>query len=49
MFYDDHNPPSLHARYGDYSAVIGIDSFEVLEGRIPHRALGLAMAWAAHF
>jgi hypothetical protein len=24
MFYDDHNPPHLHARYGRAKAVIGV-------------------------
>lgn len=47
MFYDDHNPPHFHARYGNDNAVIGIDSLQVLEGRIPHRALGLVMEWAS--
>jgi phosphomannomutase len=22
IFYDDHNPPHFHARYGDYDALI---------------------------
>ena len=47
MFYDDHNPPHFHARYGKDSVAIGIDSLQVLEGHISHRALGLAMEWAS--
>jgi hypothetical protein len=47
MFYDDHNPPHFHARYGKEYVVIGIDSLRVLEERIPHRALGLVMEWAS--
>jgi len=47
MFYDDHNPPHFHARYGKASAAIGIDSLRGLEGGIPHRALGLTMEWAS--
>jgi hypothetical protein len=47
MFYDDHNPPHFHARYGKDSVAIGIDSLRVLEGHISHRALGLAMEWAS--
>ena len=47
MFYDDHNPPHFHARYGKDSVAIGIDSLQVLEGRINHRALGLVMEWAS--
>jgi hypothetical protein len=47
MFYDDHNPPHFHARYGEDRVVIEISSLKVLEGRIPPRALGLAMEWAS--
>ncbi len=46
MYYDDHNPPHFHARYGEYEAVIRIDDFAVLEGGLPPRALGLVMEWA---
>jgi hypothetical protein len=47
MFYDDHNPPHFHARCGKHGVTIGIDSLQVLEGDIPHRALGLFMEWAS--
>jgi len=47
MFYDEHNPPHFHARYGDDSVAVGIDSLRVLEGHISHRALGLVMEWAS--
>jgi hypothetical protein len=46
MFYDDHNPPHFHARYGKDGVAIGITSLRVLEGQIPARALGLVMEWA---
>jgi phosphomannomutase len=39
MFYDDHNPPHFHARYGKNKVAIGIESLRVLDGHIPHRAL----------
>lgn len=47
MFYDDHNPPHFHARYGKDNVVIGIESLRVLEGHIPNRALSLVMEWAS--
>ncbi len=47
MFYDDHNPPHFHARYGKDSVAIEISSLRVLEGNIPPRALGLVMEWAS--
>jgi len=46
MFYDDHNPPHFHARYGKDGVVIEITPLRVLEGQIPARALGLVMEWA---
>ena len=47
MFFDDHNPPHFHARYGNDNAVIKIPDLTVLEGYLQPRALGLVMEWAA--
>lgn len=47
MFYDDHNPPHFHARYGKDKMVIEIQTLKVLEGKIPPRALGLVIEWAS--
>ncbi len=47
MFYDEHNPPHFHARYGKHKAAIEIRSLRLLEGRLPPRALGLVMEWAS--
>lgn len=47
MFYDEHNPPHFHARYGQAHAVIEIASLRVLEGHLPPRALGLVIEWAS--
>ncbi|MHB1698511.1 MAG: DUF4160 domain-containing protein [bacterium] len=46
IFFDDHNPPHFHARYGDYNGVIRIDDFALIEGFLPPRALGLVIEWA---
>jgi len=46
MFYDDHNPPHFHVRYGEHKAAIKIDDFAVLDGYLPPRALGLVIEWA---
>jgi hypothetical protein len=32
MFFDDHNPPHFHARYGKDNVAIEISSLRVLEG-----------------
>ena len=46
IFYDDHNPPNFHARYGDYDALIKIEDFAIIKGHLPPRALGLVIEWA---
>lgn len=47
MFFDDHNPPHFHARYGKEKIVIEIHSLSILEGHIPPRALGIVIEWAS--
>ena len=47
MYYDDHNPPHFHARYGGDRAAIEIPSLRVLEGKLPPRVLGLVVEWAS--
>ena len=47
MYWDDHNPPHFHARYGEHKAAIAIDTLTILDGSIPPRALGLVVEWAA--
>jgi len=43
----EHNPPHFHANYGEYNAVISINNFLVLEGKLPSRVLGLVIEWAS--
>ena len=43
MFYDEHNPPHFHARYGEHRVEIAIDTLSVLVGRLPPRV----MEWGA--
>ena len=45
MYYNDHNPPHFHARYGGMEAVVEIESGTVLEGRLPPRVMGLVQEW----
>jgi len=47
MFWDDHNPPHFHARYGEYKAAIEIGTLRILDGSLPPRALGLVVEWAS--
>ncbi len=47
MYYDDHNPPHFHVRYGGDQATIEIASLRVLAGRLAPRVLGLVVEWAS--
>ena len=46
MYYNEHNPPHFHVRYGDHKAEIEIQTLSVLAGKLPPRALGLVIEWA---
>jgi hypothetical protein len=45
MYYNDHVPPHFHAKYGEFEALIAIETGEIVEGRLPPRALGLVQEW----
>lgn len=47
MYYNDHNPPHFHARYGDEKATIVIETLSILDGRLSSRVRGLVVEWAA--
>jgi hypothetical protein len=47
LFYNEHNPPHFHAQYGNDEVLIEIQTLAVFAGKIPPRALGLVMEWAA--
>lgn len=45
IFYNDHNPPHFHAKYGEHKALISIEDGSVLAGGLPNRALDLVEEW----
>jgi hypothetical protein len=47
MYYNDHAPPHFHVRYAEHEASIEIESLSYLEGKLPRRAYGLVLEWAA--
>lgn len=47
MFYDDHNPPHFHVRYGEHKATFRIKDFSLRKGYLPSRAMGLVIEWAS--
>ncbi len=46
LYYDDHPPPHFHAIYGEHEAKIAIETLELIEAKLPRRALGLVLDWA---
>jgi hypothetical protein len=46
MFFNEHNPPHFHARYGDWQAEIDIQTLRVIEGDLPKRAKAMVLEWA---
>jgi len=49
MFYDEHNPPHFHAEYGEYEALVNINTMAIIAGSLPSRALGLVIEWASMY
>ncbi len=47
MFFNDHEPPHFHATYGEFEALVEIDTLGVYRGGLPRRALALVLEWAA--
>jgi len=46
IFFGDHPPAHFHAIYGEYNALISIESLVVIEGDLPNRAEKLVLEWA---
>jgi hypothetical protein len=47
MYWRDHDPAHFHARYGEFEAVIRIDTFQLMTGSLPQRVLALVLEWAS--
>jgi hypothetical protein len=46
IYYREHQPAHFHAVYGEFEALISIDSIAIISGTLPPRALGLVVEWA---
>ena len=42
----EHNPPHFHAIYAEHEAQIDIQTLQVIEGKLPRRALVMVLEWA---
>jgi len=41
----EHNPPHIHAVYGEFLGVINIQTLIMIEGDLPAKALALVQEW----
>ena len=41
----EHNPPHVHAIYGEEMAAVDIRTGEVMEGNLPPKALSMVREW----
>jgi hypothetical protein len=46
MYYNEHQPPHFHARYGEYRASFSIEELKIIEGSMPKRIVSLVLEWA---
>ena len=46
MYGLDHPPPHMHVAYGEYEALVAVDTLEVIRGSLPPRAQRLVSEWA---
>jgi hypothetical protein len=46
LYYNEHNPPHFHAKYGEFIAEIDIRTLQILKGELPKRAKNLVLEWA---
>lgn len=47
MYVNDHYPAHFHASYGEFEALIEIETLAVYRGELPRRALALVLEWGA--
>ena len=49
FFRNEHNPPHIHAIYGEHNGLFSIADMKMLEGDLPMRAVKLVQEWGAPF
>jgi len=45
MYFDDHNPPHIHAVYSKYFGLFNISDFKMTKGNLPIKAKKLVIEW----
>jgi hypothetical protein len=45
MYFNDHEPPHFHVRYGEYRATVSLDPIQLQHGELPPRVRSLVTEW----
>lgn len=46
MYWDEHNPPHFHVRFGEYKCSVSITNISIIAGELPKKQERLVLAWA---
>ncbi|MDI6733280.1 MAG: DUF4160 domain-containing protein [Planctomycetota bacterium] len=46
LYYNDHEPPHFHAKYGEQVSAFSISELKLIEGSLPKRIISLVLEWA---
>lgn len=49
FFRGEHNPPHIHAIYGEHNGLFEISTMSMLEGDLPSKAVKLVQEWGARY
>jgi hypothetical protein len=49
MYFREHGVPHFHAMYGEFNGVFDLQTLELIEGDLPHRAQRMVLDWAAQY
>ena len=49
FFRNEHNPPHIHAIYGEHNALFSIKDMQMIEGDLPARVVKLVQEWGKPF
>lgn len=45
IYWFDHAPPHIHARYGEFEAQFDIQDVKIIMGSLPRRAKAMVVKW----
>jgi len=47
IYKNDHLPPHIHIKHGEYEAAIDLNTVSILEGKLPKNTRRWAMKWVS--